>query len=294
MLDLAVFLVIATQMLRIALPYLGAALCGGMNEAAGTIDVALEGKLLAGAFAAATASHATGSLAIGILAALLAVGAVTALQALLCLRVRADHVLIGVGINMFVAGLTRYLLHVLYGTTANSPQGPRIDSLASNPALYLLIAGAFALPWIYSYAPFGLRLRAAGSRPSALAHLGLSAEGVRWQTFWISTAFAALGGATLSLSLGKFVADMSGGRGYIAMAAVILGRWEPKKIALWCLVFAGFETLGVRLQLQNVPGIREFLGVLPHIAVLLVLGLWPRRAIAGAPAGASVPANLGQ
>ncbi|MBK9070748.1 MAG: ABC transporter permease [Myxococcales bacterium] len=277
MLDLALFAVIAAQLLRVAMPYLGAALCGGINEASGTIDVALEGKLLIGAFAAATAAHATGSPAVGTGAALCAVMALTALQGWLCIRLAADQVLVGIGLNMFAAGITRYLLHVLYGTTANSPQGPRLASLAENPLFYMLALGAFALPWIFASTPFGMRLRAAGGRPASLAQLGLSPLAVRWQAMLLSCYFAALGGAALSLSLGKFVSDMSGGRGYVAMAAVILGNWQPRRIALWCLAFAALESLGSRLQMHTLPGVKEFLVVLPHVAVLLVLGFWPAR-----------------
>ena len=275
MLDVALFAVVAAQLLRIAMPYVGAALCGGVNEAAGNIDVALEGKLLIGAFAAATSAHASGSPEVGIAAALGAVIALTAVQGWLSIRLQADQVLVGVGLNLFAAGITRYLLHVLYGTTANSPQGPRLASLAANPLLYLLLLGALALPWIFTATPFGLRLRAAGSRAESLAQLRLSPQMVRWQALLLSCYFAAFAGAALSLSLGKFVADMSGGRGYVAMAAVILGHWEPRRIALWCLAFAALETLGIRLQIHSLPGVKELLVVLPHVAVLLVLALWP-------------------
>jgi len=276
MFDIALLVVMGAQFLRIAMPYVGAALCGGINETAGTIDVALEGKLLAAAFAAAVASHATGSFALGIAAALAAVLALTAVQGFLCERFDADQVLVGIGLNMFVTGATRTLLHLLYGTTANSPQGPRFDALSGNPLLYLLALGALALPWIFTYTPFGMRLRGAGSRPAGLIQLGTSPRNVKRQALLLSCYFAALGGAALSLSLGKFVADMSGGRGYVAIAAVILGNWRPAHIALWCLAFALLETLGIRLQLHSMPGVKELLVVLPHVAVLLVLGLWRR------------------
>lgn len=268
--------VVAAQLLRIALPYLGAALAGGLNESAGVIDVALEGKLLASAFAAAVVAHATGSIGMGLCGGIAAAVLVTWLQAVLCVRLAADAVLVGVGINLFVAGTTRYLLYVMYGTTANSPQGPRIDALASNPVLYLLAACAAALPWIYAHTPLGLRIRAAGEHPRALELVGLSPQRLRQQAMLMSCIGVGLGGAAMSLSLGKFVADMSGGRGYIAIAIALLGRREPRRIAAWCIAFAALETAGIRLQLHAWSGVRELLAILPHLALLAVLAAWPR------------------
>lgn len=216
------------QAVRITVPYLLAAMGGALCERSGIVDLALEAKLLCGAFAAAVVGYETGSIALAILAAGLAGAAVGAVQALWSIRLGADQIVTGVALNMAAYGLTRYLLQVRYGQGANSPGFTGTGSAVwSSPVVWLAIvltAGAIVL---VGRTRLGLRLRAAGERPDATAAAGVSVARTRAAAVLLGSAIAGVGGAQLSLAVNGFVAEMSSGRGYVALAAVIMGGWRP-------------------------------------------------------------------
>ena len=260
---------------RIAIPYVFAALGGSLVERSGVIDLALEAKLLCGAFAAATATHATGSLVLGIGAGAAAGASIAALQALCALRFGADQVVVGIGLNLLALAGTRFALQALYGQGANSPPCESVgDGLVTNPLFYLAIIATIASWAALSHTRWGLRLRAAGERPEILVAAGISVQRVRWSVLLVGGAIAGLGGAQLSLAVGGFSADMSSGRGYMALAAVILANWRPPRAVLVCLAIAAAEALNIRLQLAASTIPRELVPALPYVLTLLVITVW--------------------
>ncbi|MBP9089270.1 MAG: ABC transporter permease [Kofleriaceae bacterium] len=272
---------------RIALPYVFAAIGGSIVERSGVIDLALEAKLLCGAFAAASVTHATGSLPLGIVAGAGAGAAVSAVQALCALRFGADQVVVGVGLNLLAFAGTRFALQALYGQGANSPPCDSVgDGLLTNPLTYLAIVAALGSWAALAQTPWGLRVRAAGERPEILSAAGLSIQRVRWSAMLVGGAIAGLGGAQLSLAVGGFSADMSSGRGYMALAAVILANWRPHRAALICLGIAAAEALNIRLQLADAGIPRELMPALPYALTMLV--------IIGVGGGRRPPPALGQ
>jgi general nucleoside transport system permease protein len=262
----------AMAILRIAIPYVFAAIAGSIVERSGSIDLALEAKLLWGALAAAAATHASGSIVVGIAAGAAAGAMVGLLQGWLTLRLRADQVVVGIGLNLLALSGTRLLLQMLYGQGANSPPCDSVsDSIWSNPLFYLALTTALFTAWILANTSSGLRLRAAGERPALLTAAGLSVANVRYRALIVGGAIAGLGGAQLSLAVGGFSADMSSGRGYMALVAVVLSNWRPSIAALACLAIAGAEALNIQLQIAGSGIPRELLPALPYALTLMVL-----------------------
>lgn len=272
-LSLAFLIQVATK----AIPYVLAALGGTLAERSGVVDLALESKLLAGAFTAATVGHATDSMAAALIAAALAGAAVGALHAAIALVTRADQVVTGVALNLAAAGVTRYLLQVLYGQGANSLPAPQLGGLGADPTAWIALGAAIAVPLIVARTMFGLRLRAAGDRPLALRASGHSVAWTRTAAIALGGALAGIGGAQLSLAVGGFSADMSSGRGYIALAAVILAGWRPGRAVVACLVFALADALTDQLQMNVVAIPRELTALFPYALPLAILALAPSR-----------------
>ncbi len=275
------------QLVRISVPYVLAAMGGTISERSGVINIALEGKLLVGAFCCAVGAIESGSPVVGALCGVLGGMLVAALYAVAVLRFHADQIVSGVAINLLALGLTRYLLKLFYGSTANSPPAPGFEgSVWGNLLLYITLALVFAFYILIRHTRFGLRLRAVGEHPEAAETLGLSVLGIRWVAVLLAGGAAGLGGAWLALDNHAFVANMSGGRGYIALAAVIMGSWRPGYVALACLVFAGAEALQVVMQVANVGVPRELVQSLPYILTIV--------AMAGLIGRSRAPAALGK
>jgi simple sugar transport system permease protein len=282
------------QTLRIAVPYLFAAAGGIVSERAGVIALTLEGFLLTGAFCATIGSYYSGSPWVGIFAAL--VGGLTAalLHAVATIRYRADQVVVGIATNLLAVGVTRFFLRLAFDSSSNSPRipgfggdesGSSVLSSLANPLVWLGIVAMVAMGWLLYRTPFGLRVRAAGEKPEAALSVGVPVKLVRWLAVAVSGMFAALGGAYLALDQHQFVDGMSGGRGFIALAAVIFGKRDPKRVTLACLLFAAAETMKIRLgALQLVPS--QFVEMIPYILTIV--------ALAGVVGHAMQPAALGK
>lgn len=279
------------QTLRIAMPYLFASAGGVISERAGLIALTLEGYMLMAAFTAVLDSYFAGPVA-GVFAGI-AGGVLTALLYGLCsIRYRANQVVVGIAINLLAIGLTRFFLRLTFDSSSNSPRvagftetGTGFVALAQNPLVWL---GALSLPavaWIMYRTPFGLRLRAVGEHPAAAVSVGVPVTRVRWYAVALSGAFAGLGGAYLALDQHQFTDGMTAGRGFIALAATIFGRWQPKLVAIACLLFAGAETLQIQLQgAQIIPS--QFVEMIPYVLTIV--------ALAGVVARAVPPAALGK
>ena len=260
------------QVLRMSIPYVLAALGGAVTERSGMIDLALEAKLLFGAFAAAAVGHATDSSTLAILAGIAAGMAVASVQVGVALGLGADQVIVGIGLNLLALGGTRFLLQLIYNEGANSPPAPSFGgALLANPLAWLALVAAIGVPLALYRTRWGLRLRAAGDRPESLVAVGVAPIRARLAAALVGGALAGAGGAQLSLSVGGFLADMSSGRGYIALAMVILAGWRPGLAALACVGVALTEALNIQLQVTGSAIPRDLAPLLPYVMTLVVL-----------------------
>lgn len=281
------------QVIRIATPYLLAAAGGVMSERVGIIALGLEGLLLSGAFGAALGSHFGHTPWAGVLGALMAGALVSTILAITTIRYRADQVVVGVAINLIVVASTRYFLRLVFDSSSNSPRVPGFGGEGSSTALLasftnpLVWIGLLALPvlgWVLAHTPFGLRVRAVGEKPEAVASLGVAVTPLRVQGLYLAGMFASLGGAYLALDQHQFTDGMSAGRGFIALAAVIFGRWQPRRVAVACLLFAAAETLQIQLQgAQLIPS--QFVEMIPYLLTIVALAGLVGRSVAPAALG---------
>ena len=263
------------QTLRIAIPYLFAAAGGTLAERAGVVSLTLEGFLLGGAFGAVLGAHFGDSAWLGIGAAIASGLALGGLSALAAVRFRADQIVAGVALNLFVAGLARFLLQLFFGSSSNSPrvagfEGASAADLAANPLVWLGLAALPLVGFVLAQTRFGLRVRAAGEHPEAARSVGVPVARVRTLAVLASGVLAALGGAFLVLDQHQFTDGMSGGRGFIALAAVIFGRWQPLRAGIACLFFAAAETLQIQLQtLHWLPS--QLVAAIPYLLTIVAL-----------------------
>ncbi len=263
--------------LRTATPLLFAGLGGMFSERAGVVNIALEGILLVGAFSAAAVAIATGSVSAALLAAALGGMILAALHALVTLWFRVDQIVSGVALNMLAMGSTEFLMWILYGSGSNSPRielaapgGVLGDLLVELPLLTIMSLAAVPLSaWLLFRTPFGLRLRSVGEHPEAADSLGLPVRRLQLQGVLLSGMLAGLGGAFLSLGAGYFVKNMSAGRGFIALAALIFGKWKPKGVLAATLLFGLAESLQGQLQLPWLP--IRFVQMLPYLLTMVAL-----------------------
>jgi ABC-type uncharacterized transport system permease subunit len=256
--------------IRLSTPLLWAALGGLFAERSGVINIALEGLMLAGAFTAATVTHYLGSPWLGMAAAIAAGAAVAGVHALATIRYGADQVVSGTAINIAFLGLPALLCGALFDSTGASPPLRRGELLPRAP-----IVLAFALVPVVAYVlyrtRFGLRLRAVGENPEAAAAAGVSVARLRYLAVALSGALAAVGGAYLSTGeTSLFTRNMTAGRGFIALAALIFGQWRPLPTMLACLLFGAAEALSI--QMQGVVAIPvQFIQIVPYVLTLVVL-----------------------
>jgi simple sugar transport system permease protein len=281
------------QTLRIAIPYLLAAAGGVMSERAGLIGLTLEGYMLGGAFCGVVGAYASGSPWVGILAAIVGGTLLALLYAVSSIRFRADQVVVGIAINLLAIGLTRFFLRLVFDSSSNSPRVPGFDvrgsgtgflALAQNPLVWIGILVMPAVAWLLYRTPFGLRVRAVGEHPAAAASVGVPVARVRYAAVALSGVFAGLAGAYLALDQHQFTDGMTAGRGFIALAATIFGRWDPVRAGLACLLFAAAETLQIQLQgSQAIPS--QFVEMIPYVLTIVALAGVVGRAVAPAALG---------
>ncbi len=290
--------------IRIATPLLLAALGGILSERAGVFAVGLEGMMLMGAFAAIVGAWASDSALVGIVLALLGGAAIGLVIGLVAVRYRADNMVTGLTANILALGLTSYLLRVLAGggrpiAIHLSPLAAwRVPGLADLPVIgpllfvqppltYVAALGCIALDLFLRRTQAGLTLRATGENPEAVFASGVDPLRVRLLAVAACGAVAGLGGAVLSLQqVGTFTDGMTGGRGYLALASLIVARWNPLAAAAACLVFGAAEAFELRLQGFGVPVSSYIVQMVPYLIALAVL--------AGLGRSTKLPAAIGQ
>ncbi|MEP6507668.1 MAG: ABC transporter permease [Gemmatimonadales bacterium] len=279
-----------TQTLRIAIPYLFATSGGVIAERSGIISLELEGLMLTGAFSATLGTHYSGSPWIGVLAGIAGGLIFGLIHAVATIRYRADQVVVGIAINLLAIGVTRFFLKLAFASSSNSPRVAGFGGNAAahgfdNPLVWMGLLAAPVLAFFLYRTPFGLRVRAVGEHPDAAASVGVSVNKIRYIAVAVSGMLAALGGVFLALDQHQFTDQMTSGRGFIAVAAVIFGRWDPMKAALACLFFAAAETLQIQLQgNQLIPS--QFIEMIPYALTII--------ALAGVVGRAVPPAALGK
>ena len=275
---------------RLATPLLLAALGGMFSERAGVINIALEGLMLAGAFTAASVTWYAGSPWAGLLSAVAAGAAIAAIHAVASIRFRADQVVSGTAINILLTGVPALLSGAFFLSSGSTPQIPREHLIPLTPVVIAFALVPLAYYVLY-YTPFGLRLRAVGENPGAADAAGVSVNALRYTAVLLSGALAGIGGAYLSIGQSSlFTRNMSAGRGFIALAALIFGKWRPVQTMLACLLFGFTEAVAIQLQGVQFGGEEiptQFVQIIPYVLTIVVLAGFIGRA--RAPRALGVP-----
>jgi simple sugar transport system permease protein len=270
-----------------ATPLIFAALAGVICERAGILNIALEGALTVAAFAAVAVSYATGSPLLGLLAAILASMLLCALLGIAATRFGVDQIVAGTGLNLVAAGGTAFALVVIFGQPGASPEVHALGDAGERVLIVCAFACAVLLQLVLDRTPWGLRVRACGENPRALMSAGVDPRRLRVVATLVGGALAGLGGAFLSLGELDIYSDgMTAGRGFIALAAVIFGRWTPLGATGAALAFGALSALQFVLQRAGVPS--ELMQALPYLAALAALTGIVGRARAPAADGVSL------
>ncbi|HEU4370345.1 MAG TPA: ABC transporter permease [Methylomirabilota bacterium] len=309
---------LAAATVRGAAPLVLAALGGLFAERAGVVDIGLEGKMLAAAFAAAATAAVTGSAWIGLGAGIGASVLVGLVHGFACVTHHGNQVVSGMALNIMLSGLTAVLGNAWFQQGGQTPlladggrfgpvELPGAAALAGVPGLgpiyrelvsghnvlvYLAAAAVPAVAWLVYRTRFGLRLRAVGESPGAVDTAGISVAGMRYRALVMSGVLCGLSGAYLSIAHNAaFIRDMSAGKGYLALAALIFGRWRPVPTLGACLLFALADALQARLQGTPLPGVGvvpvQLIQALPYVLTVALLAGFVGRAVA--PRAIGVP-----
>lgn len=267
------------QMLRITIPYFLPALGAVFSEKGGVINIALEGMLLLGAFTTTIGIFYTESILTGICFGIGGGLILALIHSLTTILFKADQIISGIALNIFAFGSTKFFCKIIFDSSSNSPRIigletfkiPVFDKIPflDNPFILLSIIILILSLLILNKTRFGLRLNAVGENPQAANSLGINVNRIRFAGVLISGCLAGLGGAWLALNQHSFTDGMSAGRGYIALAAMIVGKWNPKGAALACLLFGFAETLSIQYQYTVIPS--QFLQMIPYVMTIIVL-----------------------
>jgi simple sugar transport system permease protein len=288
--------------LRVATPLILCALAGLFAERSGVVDIGLEGKMLAAAFAAGASGAASGSVWVAVPVAIGAAMVLSWLHAVACVSHRGDQVVSGVAINILAAGLSAVLALAWFqqgGQTPPVPAEVRLQSLfpglvtalqgvpvvgalagqgllSHNLLVYLAIALVFAVWWALYRTRFGLRLRAVGENPHMVDAAGVSVLRLRYTALMLNGALCGLAGSYLVLAQSAaFTPNMTAGRGFMALAALIFGNWRPVRTLWACLLFGFLDATAIQLQGVSLPGIGEVpvqaVQALPYLLTVILL-----------------------
>ena len=256
--------------IHLATPLVLAALGGLYSERSGVINIALEGLMLAGAFTAAAVTHYVGNPWVGLLAAIVAGVLLAGIHAVACISFKADQVVTGTAINILMIGVPAVLSGAFFLSSGSTPQIPKENLIPWTPVILALLL-VIVTYYILYYTPFGLRLRAVGENPEAADAAGINVKRIRYTGVLISGALAAIGGAYLSIGQSSlFTRNMTSGRGFIALAALIFGKWRPIQTMLACLLFGFADALATQMQgVVDIPV--QFIQMIPYVLTMVVL-----------------------
>jgi general nucleoside transport system permease protein len=308
--DLDTTLQIMGSSLRLATPLLLACLAGLFSERAGIFDIGLEGKMLAAAFAAGATAAVTGSAWIGLAAGMTASVALSLLHGLASITFRGNQLISGVAINFLASGLTALLGQSWFSMGGQTPQlsggqrftaitlpfaetleplpviGPLYANLISghNILVYAALAAVPLTWWVLFRTRFGLRLRAVGENPGAVDTAGVSVTRLRFAAVVICGLLCGVAGAYLSTAQSAgFIREMTAGKGFIALAALIFAKWRPWPALGACLLFGFLEAIAIRYQGIEIAGVGtvpvQFMQALPYILTVVILAGFVGKAI---------------
>lgn len=278
------------SMIRLSTPLILAALGGMYSERSGVINIALEGIMLSGAFTAAAVTVFTQNPWIGMLAAMIAGLLVAGIHAVASIQFKANQVVVGTAINIMFIGVPALVSGALFESTGSTPQLPREQTLPDwnipvidripilsqllsghKPIVYIALLAVPVSYYVLFRTRFGLRLRAVGENPEAADTAGVSVARMRYAGVLLSGVLAGLGGAYLSIGQNSlFTRNMTAGRGFIALAALIFGKWHPVGAFLACLLFGLADAVAIRMQgVVDIPV--QFIQIIPYVLTLVVL-----------------------
>lgn len=294
--------VILDSTIRLSVPLLCAALAGLWSERSGVVDIGLEGKMLIAAFASAVIAHQSGSAWAGLGAGVVAAVALSLVHGFSAITWRGNQIVSGVAINMLAAGLTVILGNAWFGQGGRTPPlegaarfaelelplaatlkpvpilGPIYDIAISGHAapVYLTVVALVLTALVLKHTRFGLRLRAVGENPAAVDTAGVSVAGLRYAAVVICGVLCGLGGTYLAVSQSAgFLPQMTAGKGFIALAAVIFAHWRPVPVLFACLLFGLLDAVAIRLQGVSLPGIGlvpvQAIQALPYVMTVVLL-----------------------
>ena len=273
---------------RLSTPLILAALGGLFCEKGGVVNIALDGIMIFGAFAGAVIAYETANPWYGLMGAMIIGGLIAHIHGIASIRYQADQVVSGTAINLLAIGVPAMLSNALYNSTTVTPNIPlmlpiiEIPIISSIPFVstllgkysFLVFFAYLAVPvsWFVLYkTSFGLRLRSVGENPEAADTAGVNVYLMRYYGVWLSGLLAGLGGAFLSIAHGSsFVANISAGRGFIALAALIFGRYKPKLILLGCMMFGIADAFQIRVQ-GVIPVPVQFVQMFPFVLTMIIL-----------------------
>ena len=312
------FVVILGSGIRLGVPLILACFAGLWSERSGVVDIGLEGKMLTGAFAAATAATFTGSAWIGLLAGIAATVMVSLIHGYASIDQRANQIVSGTAINLVADGMTALIGNAIWSQGGRTPQLPdealfhsitlpfvdQVDAIPILGSIYRnLISGhdiltyfAFALApltyWALYSTRFGLRLRAVGENPAAVDTAGISVRALRYSAVLICGVLVGLSGVYLSIAQAAyFQPHMSAGKGFIALAALVFAKWRPWPALATCLLFGFLDALAIRMQGAVIPGIGavpvQAIVALPYVLTVVLLAGFIGKAIP--PKASGVP-----
>lgn len=290
--------------LFLATPLIFGALSGVVCERVGIVNIAIEGQLLAGAFAAAVVASAAGNSYIGLIGAPIAGALVGWLLAFFSIRYQVNQIIVGVVLNVLVVGITSFLFSTVLKTAPDLNQAKALPPLPipllseipiigpvlfrQNLLVYLMYAIVIGLQIMIFRSRWGLRLRSVGEHPKAADTVGIDVNRTRWRNTLLGGAIAGLGGAFFTISAGlAFGKEMTAGRGFIALAAMILGRWSPKGAVIAALMFGLSDQLRILMATLAVPIPSQFLLMLPYVVTILAVAGFAGRV--RAPAAEGIP-----
>ena len=273
----------------LAVPLVFGALGGVLGERSGVVNIAIDGQLLAGAFAAALIGSLLGSTWAGLAAAAFAGTLVALILGLFAITYFVDQVIVGVVLNVLVIGLTSFMFSQVLAPNAESLNTPPRFPALSIPVLgdiplvgpiffrqtavvYLLYVVVAVVAWALYRTRWGLRVRAVGEHPKAADTVGIKVNLTRYRTILIAGAIAGMGGAFYTLvSVPQFNREMTGGAGYIALAAVIFGKWDPIRATLAALLFGFASNLQGVLSVIGSPVPSQFMLMLPYVVTIFAV-----------------------
>ncbi len=284
---------ILARALANATPLIIAGVGGIFAERSGVVNIAIEGMMLTGGFAAAVGALYTGNTWLGLLIGILAGALVGLLHAYLCVSAGVNHVVSGLAINIFASSMSVYLMSVWFGNKGNTPEIPKLPTISipylrDLPLVGEMLGGlsiitllmplvVWGVWWAINRTPFGIRLLAAGENPKAAQVLGIRVSRVRYLSVALSGACAGLAGAYLSISfINMFVKNMVAGRGFIAIATIIFGAYKPLAVAVAGLLFGVFDAIQMAFQ-GTIAIPQEFTQSIPYIATIVAVAVMARK-----------------